>query len=123
MVLRGGGFLWARYPCIAPAPRQSHGILKYSRLEKTAHSVTRGSRLQLDLCHHDPISPFAGERIGLSRKSRLISLIGIVDPLNWIGPPIPFPPNLFFIFVVYFIRAHLRGASIGTRLSGNMDRS
>ena len=26
--------------------------------------------------------------------------------------------DLSFVFVVYFIRAHLRGASLGTRLSG-----
>ena len=41
---------------------------------------------------------------------------------NWIGSPkseirnqIRFPQNLSFVFVVYFIRAHLRGASLGTR--------
>jgi len=31
--------------------------------------------------------------------------------------------DLPFVFVVYFIRAQLRGASLGTRLSGGMDRS
>ena len=33
------------------------------------------------------------------------------------------PEERFSFFVVYFIRAHLRGASLGTRLSGDMDRS
>jgi hypothetical protein len=31
--------------------------------------------------------------------------------------------DLSFVFVVYFIRAYLRGASFGARLSGDMDRS
>ena len=31
--------------------------------------------------------------------------------------------NLSSVFVDYFIRARLRGASLGNRLSGNMDRS
>ena len=30
--------------------------------------------------------------------------------------------DLSFVFVVHFIRAHLRGASLGTRLSGDMER-
>jgi hypothetical protein len=36
----------------------NHGRITCSRMEKTAHSVARGSRLESDLCHHDPISPF-----------------------------------------------------------------
>ena len=56
---------------------QDLGRITCSRIEKTAHSVTRRSRLELDLRHHDPIPPFVGKRIGLSRKSGLISLIGI----------------------------------------------
>ena len=31
---------------------------------------------------------------------------------------IPFPKNLSFVFVAYFIRAFLRGASFGARLNG-----
>ena len=64
------------------------------------------------------LTPFVGERIGLSKKSRLQSLIGFVDLLNWTGTQIRFPPNLSFGFVVYFIRACLRGASFGARLNG-----
>ena len=36
--------------------------------------------------------------------------------LDWTGLPIRSPPSLSFVFVVYFIRAHLRGASLGTRI-------
>jgi len=54
----------------------------------------------------------------MSMKYRLVCLLGIVDLLNGIGPPIPFPLNLSFVFVAYFIRANLRGASFGTRLIG-----
>jgi len=43
------------------------------------------NRLGLDLCHHDPIPPFVRERIGLSKKSGLISLIGFVDLSNGIS--------------------------------------
>jgi len=71
----------------------------------------------LDLCHHDPTPPTAGERIGLSKKSRLSSLIGFVDLLNGIGSPIRFLPNLSIVFVAYCIRAYLRGASFGARLN------
>ena len=85
-------------------------------MDKSAHSVTRGSRLELDLCHHDAISPVVGDSIGLSRKSGPVSLIGFVDLLNWIGPPIPFPINMYFGFVAYC--AYLRGASFGARLNG-----
>jgi hypothetical protein len=36
----------------------------------------------------------------------------------WIDSPIRFLPNLSFVFIAYFICAHLRGASFGTKLSG-----
>ena len=38
--------------------------------------------------------------------------VKIVDLLKWIGSPIRFSPNLPFVLVVYFIRAHLLGASL-----------
>ena len=38
-----------------------------------------------------------------------------IGSVTWIGSPIRFPQNLSFVFVVSFIRAHLRGASLGTR--------
>ena len=38
-----------------------------------------------------------------------------MDLLNWVASPIRFPLNLSFVFVVYFICVHLRGASFGTR--------
>jgi len=38
-----------------------HGRITYSRMEKSAHSVTRGSRLELDSCQHDPIPPLLGK--------------------------------------------------------------
>ena len=37
---------------------------------------------------------------------------------NRIDSPIRFLPNLSFVFIVYYICAHLRGASFGTRLNG-----
>ena len=75
----GGGGSFERGTPVKPRHRDSHGINTCSRMEKTTHSVTRGSRLELDLCHHDLIPAFVGERISLSRKSGLLSLIGIVD--------------------------------------------
>ena len=41
-----------------------------------------------------------------------------MDLFNWIDSPILFPPKLSFDFIAYFICAHLRGASFGTRLNG-----
>ena len=46
-----------------------HGRITCSRMEKTAHSVTRGSGLELDRCHDDPIPPFVGEEVN-DRASR-----------------------------------------------------
>jgi len=51
-------------------------------------------------------------------KYGLVCLIGIVDLLNGIGPPIIGSVHLPFVFVAYFIRAYLRGAPFGTRLIG-----
>ena len=72
----------------------------------------------MDLCHYDSIPPLVGERVGLSKKPRLQSLIGFVDLLDWIVTTIPFPLNLFFVFAANFIRAYLPGASFGTRMTG-----
>ena len=41
-----------------------------------------------------------------------------MDLFNWIGSPIRIPPNVSFVFVADLIRAHLPGASFGTRLNG-----
>jgi hypothetical protein len=46
-----------------------------------------------------------------------------MDRFNQIASSIRFLPNLTFVFVAYFIRANLRGASFGARLSGNVARS
>ena len=83
---------------------------------------------------NDPIPPFVGECIGtvlsLSMGSQNLNSVNIVDLLNWIGSPIRFPPglivlhcrpkitDLLFVFVAFFIRAYLWGASFGARLSG-----
>ena len=48
--------------------------------------------------------------------------VDIVDLLNWIGSPIRFPLSQSFVFVVYFIRAYLRGACFGARLNGEKHR-
>jgi hypothetical protein len=36
-----------------------------TEMEKTA----RRSRIEMNRCHHDPISPFVGKRIGLYRQN------------------------------------------------------
>ena len=41
-----------------------HGRITCSRVEKTAHSVTRGSWLEFDICHHDPIPSFVRKMTG-----------------------------------------------------------
>ena len=61
--------------------------------------------------------PLLGKR-WVYEIAQVIRQFEIVDPLNWIGLPISFPPNLFFVFFAYFIRAYLRGACFGTRLNG-----
>ena len=80
----------------------------------TAHSVTQGSGLESDRCHHDPLPPFVGEEV-YDRASRSGY---IVDLFNWIGSSIRFLPNLSFVFIAYFICAHFQGASCGTRQNG-----
>jgi len=51
---------------------------------------------------------------------RMVSLIWPLS-LRWVY--IVDLTDLFFLFVVYFIRANLWGASLGARLSRDMDRS
>jgi len=113
--------MMVKYEVQAPAPRQSHGILTRSRMEKTAHSG-KPEGVDLSWIRSDS-SLCLGKERPISMESRSIAFAKIVDLLNWIGSPIRFPPNLSFVYVVYFIRAHLRGASPGTRLSGDIDRS
>ena len=97
-----------------PLPRKrgsGHGRITCSRMEKTALD---GADLNWI---YDPIPPFVGERIGLRWRPVRMSA-KIVDLLNWIGSPNQFPLNQSFVFVAYFIRAYLRGASFGTKLNG-----
>ena len=56
--------------------------------------------------------------VGLPQNLKDLKDDGILHTFNWIDSPIRFLPKLSFIFSAYFVCAHLRGASFGTRLSG-----
>ena len=91
---------------------------------QTTHLLTQGSRLELDLRHHDPIPHFVGEtwsikEVGAPKFGRIRGPTELDwHTTNWFGTQIRIPSNLFFVFVAYFIRAYLRGASFGSRLIG-----
>jgi len=79
-------------------------------MERVANEVTRGSLLEPDRCHRGPIPPFVGGIV--YRWSPGHTSGKIVDVQNWIGSPTRFPLNLSFVFVAYFVLAHLWGGNI-----------
>ena len=89
----------------------------------TSSSGTRTGRWRLPQRRPIRFFPLLGKGLVYIEVVRARRSGKTVDLSNWIGSPIRFSPNLSCIFVVYFIRAHVRGASLGARLSGDMDRS
>ena len=105
-----------------PITRQGDFSTKKITLLIGSYRVLSEEELELDR-HHRSDSSLSWGKDRSIEDDQAGKSVKIVDLLNWIGSPIRFPPNLSFVFVVYFIRAHLRGASLGTRLSGDVDRS
>ena len=97
-------------PGTAVWPRKNHMQLDG---EDGSLGNPRKGRLELDRFHRSDSSFCWGNEKSI-KKVQIDRFVKIVDR---------FSSNLSFVFVVYFVRAHLRGASLGTRLSGDMDRS
>ena len=98
-------------------------------MEKTAHSGNPEGAYLSWKGLTDPTLPFVGGWIGLSMESQNAHSVENCGPTDLDRFTDPICPgmirlhrglnntDLSFVCVVFFIRAHLRGASFGTKLS------